>query len=66
MISTISDQALLGSVTTAATALEGAVAGVANVSAAVGANATATPQTVFDAITTGIDSANTALAAAQA
>jgi ABC-type arginine transport system permease subunit len=66
MLSTTSDQALLDSVTTAATDLQGVVAGVANVSVADGANAAATPQTVFDAITTGLDSANTALAGAQA
>ena len=66
MLSATSDQALLDSVTTATTDLQGAVAGVANVSAADGANTTAIPQTVFDAITTGLDSANTALAGAQA
>jgi len=66
MLSVTSDQALLDSVTTAATDLQVAVASVANVSAADAANATATPQTVFDSLTTGLDSANTALAGAQA
>lgn len=66
IISATSDKTLLDAVTTAGNDLKGAVAGVANVSAAVGANAAATPQGAFDAITTDLDSANTALAGAQA
>jgi len=66
MISLTSDQALIDSLTTASAGLKDAVDGLANISTALGADAVATPQAVFDAITTALDNANTALTGAQA
>jgi len=66
MIYFTSDQALLDSLTAASAGLKDAVDGLANISTAVGADAVATPQAVFDSITTALDNANTALAGAQA